>query len=99
VVACCQIATKAWATSAGSPGNRVFTAQAAGQLFPPLVEQGADPRRAAATQFQAHPFYRRPLATGQHRVCRGKHLAFRYAYRHALPSAILGLIMNDYPTY
>jgi hypothetical protein len=55
-----------------------LTIQAPGQLFPPLIEQGADPRRTATAQLQAHALYRRPYATRHHRVRGGKYLIFRH---------------------
>ena len=75
-----------------------FTAQASGQLLPPMVEQAAHPGGTAPPQFQADTLDGRPFAARQHCICRCKHFLFRYAYRHAQCSAILGLIIKDYPT-
>lgn len=75
-----------------------FAIQTLSQARPLLIEQAADPRRTATPQLQVYAFHRRPLTRCQHRVRGGKHVAFRYSYRHGAPPSILGLIMECYPS-
>ncbi|MCY1369382.1 hypothetical protein D9M69_564190 [compost metagenome] len=79
-------------------GEAGFTAQALSQAVPPLIQQRPHPSWAAASQLQAHALHRRPFAARQDGIRRSEHLGFRYAYRHVLPPAILGLIIECYPT-
>ncbi|MNN74213.1 hypothetical protein D3C81_1903840 [compost metagenome] len=83
---------------AGQCRQAGLAAQAVGQACPPLIEQPADPRRAATAQLQTHTLDRGPLTARQHRIRGGKYLVFRHPYRHGPPPAILGLIKEVYPT-
>lgn len=72
--------------------------QAFVQTRPPLIEQTADPCRAAAAQLQTHALNCRPFAAGQHRIRGSKYLIFRHLKCQSSTAGILGLIIKCYPS-